>query len=170
MRKLNKIDKSRLSELIDAYLNPTQEYKIEDNGGVTSKVEGKKIIWLIGMGHTRDFHEITLNLIQKVMEKKASIVTVQSFCSDAMSHLMTTNDRSRVIKSIYMAHLIEPDPDEGPPPERGQKWRKQPSVEVEIREEPSNSYPHPIRILQGMSTSEQIAQLLNNSDCIVMPR
>ncbi len=170
MRKLNKIDKSRLSELIDTYLKPNREYKIQDNGGVTSKVEGKKIMWLIGLGDSVDFHEIVSNLVQEIMKEKESIVPVQGLCSSAMSDLIITNDRSKVIKSIYMAHLIEPDTDEEPPTERKSKWRKQPSVEIEIKEEPPRGYPHPIRVLQGISTNEQIAQLLNNSDCIVMPR
>lgn len=167
--KLNKVDKTRLAEMVDTYLRIDSEYKIEDNGSVTAKVKDKQIKWLFGLGEVRDFHEITLNLIQKIMEQKASIINVQAFCSDAMSRLMTDNNRSAVVKSLYMAHLTEPQNDDENGPVKRSRPRRQ-TVEVEIEHEQPDYEPgtHTMRILQGMSSSEQIATILNNSSCIVL--
>lgn len=167
--KLNKTDKTRLAELVDTYIKIDTEYKIEDNGSVTAKIRDKKLKWLLGMGETRDFHDITLNLIQRIMDQKASIINVQAFCSDAMSQMMTNNNRSSVIKSLYMAHLTEPqDEDEDEPAPRKRRRTEPQTVEVEIEHERRPSRNHSIRILQGMSSSEHIAQMLNNSECIVL--
>ena len=170
--KLNKTDKTRLAELVDTYLRIDSEYKIEDNGSVTAKIKDKQIKWLFGLGEVRDFHEITLNMIQKIMEQKASIINVQAFCSDAMSHLMTDNNRSAVIKALYMAHLTErkedEDEDQSPPRRKERRQSRPLEVEIEVEHEPHGG-PHTMRILQGMASSgDEIARILNNSSCIVL--
>lgn len=169
--KLNKIDKTRLSELVDTYLKIESEYKIEDNGGVTAKIKGKRFRWIFGIGESRDFHELTLNIIKVIMEQKATIPDAQIFCSDAMGAMMTSNDRKSVIKSLYMAHLVEPQ-DEYSDDESHQKSKKQrrklETIEVEVETEQRYSRDKPIRVLQGISAGDQLARLLNNSDIIVM--
>lgn len=166
--KLNKTDKTRLSELIDTYMPlGDREYRISDNGGLTAEIKGKRIIWMLGFGKNQDFLEVNMIIIQKIIEQKPNIETVQKFCSDAMGQLVIKNDRSKAIKSLYMAHLVEECTEDDQRPEKPR--RKQSSdVRIEIEEEFGSEYPHPIRILKGMSSSEHIAQMLNNSDCIIL--
>lgn len=167
-KKLDKTDKIRYAELIDTYIRYSTEYTVSDNGSVTAKENGKWIKWVLGLGEVRDFHDIALNLIQKLMEQKGDIAYVQALCSDAMSCMMTNNDRSSAIKSLYIAHLTEGNPEEMicQPTKQQQKPNRAQKIEVEVREE--RKQPHAIRIMQSLPTNQQIADILNNSNCIVL--
>lgn len=169
--KLNKTDKIRLAELVEAYIRLNTQFKVEDNGSVTAKIPNKNFKWMLGFGEVRDFHEITMRLIQSLMEQKAEIPAVQSFCSDAMSHLMTDNDRSSVIKCLYMAHLTDKNNDnldgyeERP---RDRKRKHEVHVDVEVQRESSPVRNHAIKVFRGILSSDHIAETLNNSGCIVV--
>ena len=109
MSKLNSTDKSRLAELAKEFLAKNQNVMvlndgtivISKNGGITGRI----------MGVRKDFLGSVQEILNGIQKNKEGLSYPASLCAKAITTLVLTNEREKVIKLLYLASLIDEDPE-----------------------------------------------------------
>lgn len=153
-RKLTDIDKARLLELVKEYVMSKEKIAVSGNGGIVVK-KGVGLLKFLPI-QVEDFSTVVIAIVDKIIEAKKEIKYVQNLCSDAISSLVTTNQRDFIIKRLYTAHLVDEDPEID-------RTRDEIEIDFEVvhgRDQRSKK----LYVGGKISVAEQIANLLNNSD------
>jgi hypothetical protein len=105
-------DKTRLAQLVTNYLNPSQTFTINGRGEVVL-VKRTLINRILNLDTEvrLDFMEVTKKIITKMMDEKGGqIPYVAQLCGKSFGELIESNERSAVIKGLYLAHLVDEQP------------------------------------------------------------
>lgn len=109
MSKLNSTDKSRLAELAKEFLAKNQNVIVLNDGTIVISKNGG-IIGRI-MGVRKDFLGSVQEILNGIQKNKEGLSYPASLCAKAITTLVLTNEREKVIKLLYLASLIDEDPE-----------------------------------------------------------
>ena len=109
MSKLNSTDKSRLAELAKEFLAKNQNVIVLNDGTIVISKNGG-IIGRI-MGVRKDFLGSVQEILNGIQKDKEGLSYPASLCAKAITTLVLTNERDKVIKLLYLASLIDEDPE-----------------------------------------------------------
>lgn len=109
MSKLNSTDKSRLTELAKEFLAKNQNVIVLNDGTIVISKNGG-IIGRI-MGVRKDFLGSVQEILNGIQKDKEGLSYPASLCAKAITTLVLTNERDKVIKLLYLASLIDEDPE-----------------------------------------------------------
>lgn len=109
MSKLNSTDKSRLAELAKEFLAKNQNVMVLNDGTIVISKNGG-IIGRI-MGVRKDFLGSVQEILNGIQKNKEGLSYPASLCAKAITTLVLTNERDKVIKLLYLASLIDEDPE-----------------------------------------------------------
>ena len=109
MSKLNSTDKSRLAELAKEFLAKNQNVIVLNDGTIVISKNGG-IIGRI-MGVRKDFLGSVQEILNGIQKDKEGLSYPASLCAKAITTLVLTNEREKVIKLLYLASLIDEDPE-----------------------------------------------------------
>ena len=109
MSKLNSTDKSRLTELAKEFLAKNQNVIVLNDGTIVISKNGG-IIGRI-MGVRKDFLGSVQEILNGIQKNKEGLSYPASLCAKAITTLVLTNEREKVIKLLYLASLIDEDPE-----------------------------------------------------------
>ena len=109
MSKLNSTDKSRLAELAKEFLAKNQNVMVLNDGTIVISKNGG-IIGRI-MGVRKDFLGSVQEILNGIQKDKEGLSYPASLCAKAITTLVLTNEREKVIKLLYLASLIDEDPE-----------------------------------------------------------
>ena len=109
MSKLNSTDKSRLAELAKEFLAKNQNVMVLNDGTIVISKNGG-IIGRI-MGVRKDFLGSVQEILNGIQKSKDGLSYPASLCTKAITTLVLTNERDKVIKLLYLASLIDEDPE-----------------------------------------------------------
>ena len=109
MSKLNSTDKSRLAELAKEFLAKNQNVMVLNDGTIVISKNGG-IIGRI-MGVRKDFLGSVQEILNGIQKNKEGLSYPASLCAKAITTLVLTNEREKVIKLLYLASLIDEDPE-----------------------------------------------------------
>ena len=109
MSKLNSTDKSRLAELAKEFLARNKNVIVLNDGTIVISKNGG-IIGRI-MGVRKDFLGSVQEILNGIQKNKEGLSYPASLCAKAITTLVLTNERDKVIKLLYLASLIDEDPE-----------------------------------------------------------
>lgn len=154
MAILDKKSKARLKELVEKYSKITERIIVTKDGTIIIK----KNMFSIFIGERKDFLNVIQDTLNGIGEEKKDLTYPLSLCSKAISTLVLTNDREKVIKLLYVAHLIDEDPS------AEEIDKSEEYVEIQLPKERS------ARILKysaGQGFSDALAKLVNSGAHII---
>lgn len=164
-KSLSQYDKQRFSELIDVYLNPKVKYHVKNDGTVVVNKHGPFVDWFLRSSESEDFLSSCHILIELIREKKKDIPYVESLLGQAIGILVSTNERDKVVTNLYMAHLVEAQPNFRTPPDRSRELtQKIEDLERRPKTRVSNIF---IGGTKKMNTN-RLADLLNSSPHVLL--
>lgn len=171
--KLSADDKTRLIELVKAYVNPSDPFKVNNKGEVSMN----KNSWLIRKFRSEednklDFLEVSQMILDKIMDAKENIPYIVQLCRTGIMELMNNNNRSETIKKMYMAHLTTEQPEQSHPQQQQQQQQKsrQPvGQEVTIRTQQRQRHDQTMNITpfsRNKALAEDVAELMNEANIV----
>ena len=109
MSKLNSTDKSRLAELAKEFLAKNQNVIVLNDGTIVISKNGGIIGRIVGV--RKDFLGSVQEILNGIQKNKEGLSYPASLCAKAITTLVLTNEREKVIKLLYLASLIDEDPE-----------------------------------------------------------
>lgn len=109
MSKLNSTDKSRLAELAKEFLAKNQNVMVLNDGTIVISKNGGIIGRITGV--RKDFLGSVQEILNGIQKNKEGLSYPASLCAKAITTLVLTNERDKVIKLLYLASLIDEDPE-----------------------------------------------------------
>jgi hypothetical protein len=161
--RLGVFDTNRLTELVSTYMKVEKEFTIFKNGelSLTKASFFQRILNLRGPD-TRDFLDVVKTISEGIIGQKQNNAAVQRLCGEAMGILIDTNDRSKVIKLLYEAHLYEAQKEQRNGGNNNNKRPKEVSIEVRDTIQPRrvDTYAQ----VQKQITTRDVVNLVNSAD------
>lgn len=155
MSKLNSTDKSRLAELAKEFLAKNQNVMVLNDGTIVISKNGG-IIGRI-MGVRKDFLGSVQEILNGIQKNKEGLSYPASLCAKAITTLVLTNEREKVVKLLYLASLIDEDPESQDIDEDEDTIIiKRPERELRVK-----------KFSAGRSFGETVADLLNEHPFII---
>ena len=109
MSKLNSTDKSRLAELAKEFLARNKNVIVLNDGTIVISKNGGIIGRIVGV--RKDFLGSVQEILNGIQKNKEGLSYPASLCAKAITTLVLTNERDKVIKLLYLASLIDEDPE-----------------------------------------------------------
>ena len=155
MSKLNSTDKSRLAELAKEFLAKNQNVIVLNDGTIVISKNGGIIGRIIGV--RKDFLGSVQEILNGIQKSKDGLSYPASLCAKAITTLVLTNEREKVIKLLYLASLIDEDP-ESQDIDEGEDTIviKRPERELRVK-----------KFSTGRSFGDTVADLLNEHPFVI---